>query len=233
MNILNDGRSLSRARRIDAIVFDLDGTLIDSLPDVIGAMNRLLAQEGRREIALEEGRMMIGEGAVALIERAWAATGGPPAPEKFDTLIERYLALYRASPANDTYVYPGVVDVLGQFLANGVKMGVCTNKPDEISKMVLSALGLDRFFASIIGGDVLPVRKPDPGHIHAVLEEMGCDAATAVYIGDSPTDMEAARNARLPAIAVTYGYSRVAPEQLGADILVDSFSELPDALRRF
>ena len=153
-----------------AVVFDLDGTLIDSIPDVVGALNRLLAEEGRRPVSLDEGRLMIGEGARPMVERAFAATGTRAADHAIADLTRRYIAFYRATPAADTIIYPGVMAVLDQLSAAGVNMGVCTNKPDEMSRLVLRELGMARYFSSVIGGGALPVQKPDARHLFAVLE---------------------------------------------------------------
>lgn len=215
-----------------AVVFDLDGTLIDSLPDVTAALNRLLAEEGRRAVTPDEARNWIGEGARPLIERGFAATGAAAPGDALPGLIERFVAHYRTAPAAETIVFPGVERALAALAARGVPMGVCTNKPHEMSRLVLAALGLDGYFASVIGGDALPVKKPDPGHLHAVLDEMGCSREGAVYVGDSPTDVAAGRNAGMRVIVVSWGYSRVPPAELGADALIDGFDELADALAR-
>jgi phosphoglycolate phosphatase len=213
-----------------AVVFDLDGTLIDSIPDVVGALNRLLAEEARRPLSLDEGRRMVGEGARAMVERGFAATGSRAADHAMADLTRRYIAFYRAAPAADTIIYPGVMAVLDQLCAAGVNMGVCTNKPDEMSRLVLHELDMARYFNSVIGGGALPVQKPDARHLFAVLEEMGADPSAAVYVGDSPVDIETARNANVPVVAVSYGYSRIDPDSLGADVLIDDFHDLPGAL---
>ena len=213
-----------------AVIFDLDGTLIDSLPDVVGAMNLLLAEESRRAITVAEGQRMVGEGAVAMVERAFSATGATVSGSALEALTARYVTHYRATPVKDTTIYPGVLDVLRRFESESIPMGVCTNKPHDMSRIVLDALGLDRFFSAMIGGDALEVKKPDAGHVFAVLDEMDADRDTAVFVGDSPTDMAAARNAGLPSVAVAYGYSKVPAEELDADVLIQDFSALPDAI---
>ncbi len=133
----------------------------------------------------------------------------------------------------ETTINPGVPEVLKQLRFEGVQMGVCTNKPHVMTVLVLTELDLASYFGAMIGGDVLPVRKPDAGHIHAVLDAMGCARDGAVYVGDSPIDVAAARNARLPVIVVSYGYSKVPAAELGADALIDHFTQLPDVLARF
>ena len=218
---------------ITAVIFDLDGTLIDSVPDVVSAMNRLLVEEGRPEITQNEGRNMVGDGARALVERAYATTGAVPDAEEIDELTRRYVDIYHRFPVEETTIYRGVPEVLSQLRAAGVQMGICTNKPHVIANLVLTELDLASYFCAVIGGDKLPVRKPDAGHIHAVLDAMGCAHDGAIYVGDSPVDMAAARNARLPVIAVSYGYSKVPAAELGANALIDHFTQLPDVLARF
>ncbi|HJO69660.1 MAG TPA: HAD-IA family hydrolase [Rhodospirillales bacterium] len=224
----NGGRSASSEPA--GVVFDLDGTLIDSIPDVVGALNRLLAEESRRALTLDEGRHMVGEGARPMVERAFAATGPSIPEEGLAALTERYLAIYRRYPVVETTIYPDVRDVLEAFRAAGIVMGVCTNKPHEMSVLVLDRLGLSGFFAAIIGGDVLAMKKPHAGHVVAVLDAMGISARDAVYVGDSQTDVDAARNVPMAVIAVGYGYSRIAPEALGADVLIADFGALPQAI---
>ena len=220
------------ALAFNAIVFDLDGTLIDSLPDVRAALNRVLVEDGRREVSLAEAQGMVGEGATALLELALAATGEAVSGDTFDRLLARYLEFYRQSPADLTVVYPGVFEVLEMLRAEGLRMGICTNKPEMMSNLALGALGMSHLFSAVVGGDTLDFRKPDGRHVTAVLDRIGAHPASSVMVGDSQTDMRAARDAGLPVVAVAYGYSGVPPHELDADILIDGFGGLPDALRR-
>jgi phosphoglycolate phosphatase len=213
-----------------AIVFDLDGTLVDSVGDIVGAANRLLAEEGRPTLSLDQGRAMVGEGAAALVERAFAVTGPEPGPEALAELVTRYRVIYERYPLVETTVYPGVTETLTELAEGGAIMGVCTNKPHDISLVVLAELGLDGYFAAALGGDALDVRKPDPVHLTSVLDAMGAGSRRAIHVGDSPTDVAVARNAGVPVIAVSYGYSRVAPADLDADVLIHEFSALPGAI---
>ena len=213
-----------------AIVFDLDGTLVDSIGDIVGAANRLLTEEGRATLSHDEGRAMVGEGVASLVERAFAATGPVPTPGTLADLVERYRAIYERHPLDETTIYPGVAETLTELADSGAILGVCTNKPHDISLVVLAELGLAGFFAAALGGDALAVRKPDPAHFSAVLGGMGAASRYAVHVGDSPTDVAVARNAGVPVIAVSYGYSRVPPADLGADALIDEFTALPGAI---
>jgi len=209
-----------------AVVFDLDGTLIDSAPDVRAALNHLLAEEGRRQLSLPQVQDLVGEGAAALIERAWTVTGTKAPAAAVTALVERYLAHYRACPAGQTVVYDGVVPLLERLGAEGISLGICTNKPQRMTEIVLHALGLSRHFAAILGGD-FPRRKPDGEHIRETLRRMGAEGVPALYVGDSITDVRAARDAGLPVVAVDWGYARMPVAQLGADRLISSYAELP------
>lgn len=221
---------MNRVSLPGAVVFDLDGTLIDSIPDVVAALNRLLVEEGRAPVTVDQGRLMVGEGAAPLIERGFVETGDPVPDGAMAEFLERYLAFYKAAPTGATIVYPAVADVLSALSEAGVPMGICTNKPHEMSLLVLEKLGFSGYFSAIIGGDAARRKKPDGGHVHEVLGEMGVTAEKAIFVGDSRTDVLAARNAGLPVVAVSYGYSRIPPAELGADLLIDHFAELPEAM---
>jgi len=220
---------------IDAIAFDLDGTLINSVPDVRAAINRLLVSEGRSEISLEQTLSLVGQGARVMMEQAMAlgggaVGGGAPPTDALDRMVETYIGFYQRHPADLTTVYPGVVEVLESLAARGIPMAICSNKPFVMTKLVLKTLGLDRYFAAVTGGDNVPHRKPDGRHVTHTLDLMGGHHSHAVMVGDSETDVAAGKNAGLPVIAVTYGYAHVPVTELGADVLIDRFSDLPDAL---
>jgi phosphoglycolate phosphatase len=213
----------TNAPRFSAIIFDLDGTLVDSAPDLCGVVNAMLVRHGRALLDLDEIRRMVGDGAAKLIERGFGATGGLPAP--LPDLTREFIALYEARIADETRPFPGVVATLERIRAAGVPMGVCTNKTTRLSQRLLDALDLSRFFAAIVGGDG-PVRKPDPGHLHAVMDQLGTNAAGTLMVGDSANDVAAARAAGVKVVAVSFGYTTVAPAALGADVLIDRFDEL-------
>ena len=225
---------------IDAIAFDLDGTLIDSVPDVRAAINRLLVSEGRSEISLEQTLSLVGQGARVMMEQAMAlgdgalgggaVGGGAPPPDALDRMVETYIGFYQRHPADLTTIYPGVIEVLDSLAVRGIPMAICSNKPFVMTKLVLKTLGLDRFFAVVTGGDNVPHRKPDGRHITHTLDLMGDRHSNAVMVGDSETDVAAGKDAGLPVIAVTYGYTHVPVTELGADVLIDRFSDLPAAL---
>ncbi len=212
-------------------VFDLDGTLVDSLPDLAIALNKLLAEEGRRALAPDEVRVMVGDGALRLVERGFAATGescGDAAAE----MTRRFLDHYEGNAAEHTRPFAGTVEALRELRAAGWRLGVCTNKPQGPTVEILAELGLAQFFDAVVGGDSLPFKKPDPRHVLATLEAMGAAPGQAIFVGDSPNDVAAGRAAGLPVVIVSFGYSRIPVAELGADLLINGFPELPAALEK-
>lgn len=216
-----------------AVIFDLDGTLIDSLPDVLSALNTVLADAGRRPVTIDEGKLMVGGGAEPLIERAFDLTGGPVAPADIQIHVDAFSVNYQAVPVRHTIIFDGVVPALEELASRGYRLGICTNKPHEAALTVLKALGLDRHFASCIGKAARPFNKPDRRHYVAVTEELGVVTANSVYIGDSETDVKTARNAGVPIVLVPFGYSRKPAAELGGDRLICHFSELVTVVEEF
>lgn len=213
-----------------AVVFDLDGTLIDSVPDVCAAVNRVLESRRRPPLGIDRVRAMVGDGARVMLDLAFAGCGDPLPADAIDGVVAQYLEFYKQEPVKRTIVYPGVRRVLKSLADRGVPMGVCTNKPYVMSTIVLEKLDLAPFFCGVTGGDNVPHRKPDGRHITLTLDLMGADPAVAVMVGDNETDVAAARDAGLPVVAVSYGYARVPPEQLGADALIGHFDLVPETL---
>lgn len=212
------------------LIFDLDGTLIDSAPDLATALNHALQEANRDTVTLHQVTQMIGDGVAKLVERGFDATGG--APEDPEHHLNRFHHHYNNATADLTTLYPGVLETLKILASAGHRMALCTNKPAEPTAAVLDAFGLTSFFEAVTGGDTFPVRKPSPGHLLGTLKLMDADPEHAVMIGDSPNDVQVALNAAVPAIAVSYGYRRIAAEDMGADILIDHFSQLPTALQQ-
>ncbi|MEM7021078.1 MAG: phosphoglycolate phosphatase [Pseudomonadota bacterium] len=211
-------------------MFDLDGTLVDTAPDLHAHLNRLLAEHGRPALSLERVRPMIGNGMRHLIHLGMEETGGLPARTELDGLFEEYLRHYTARPHHLGAIYDGVEDILQGLAEAGVKRGVCTNKPQEPAERLLAALALDRHFTVVIGGDHLPARKPDPIHLGTVLERLAADRARSVLVGDSATDVEAAAALGMPCVLVSFGYTATPARELGATLVIDSMRELPAAL---
>ncbi len=215
---------------LSAILLDLDGTLVDSAPQLAEAVNGALRPLGRRMLALEEVRGMIGQGLPALTRAALAATGGDPGEAAFDAILGEVRAIYDRLPPPE--VYDGVRESLGLWHGAGLRLVICTNKPEGSARRLLAELDLDRYIARLAGGDSYPRRKPHPDHLLRPLEDLGIDPASAVMVGDSGIDARAARDARIPFIVVTYGYSREGPEELGAAAAVDRFGDVGGAIHQ-
>jgi phosphoglycolate phosphatase len=215
-----------------AVVFDLDGTLVDTAADLTAALNHVLPRVGRGPVEVAAVRTMVGQGLRRLIERALGATGGIPADADLDTLFEDAFAFYGDHLTDSSQPFPGAVAVLDELRARGTVLGVCTNKPVGFSERLLGALGLAPYFAAILGGDSLRVRKPDAGHLLGTLERMGASTQGAVMVGDSQADIAAARGASVPVVAVSYGYTLIPAAELGADAVIDRLSDLPSVLGR-
>jgi phosphoglycolate phosphatase len=213
-----------------ALVFDLDGTLVDSLPALAATLATTLGEIGAPALPSETVRSMIGDGITALVARALAASGLPAS--LLSERLARFLALYEAAPDGLTRPYPGVVETLRALQAAGRRLAVCTNKPQRATLAVLRGTGLDGFFASVVGGDVLAVKKPDPAHLIAALDGIGATLDDAIMIGDNEHDVAMAKAAGVPVILVRYGYHRVPLSTLAADIQIDAFAALPQAIAR-
>jgi phosphoglycolate phosphatase len=213
------------------LIFDLDGTLVDSVPDLHAAANAMLRQCGCRPISPAEVKGMVGDGVPTLVARALAASGGGERIAVKDAL-PHFLSFYEANAARLSRAYPGVREVLGRLRRIGYRTAICTNKPQRATVKVLDGLDLLPLFDAVAGGDRFPMRKPDPRHLLAVIAELGGDAGRAAMVGDGENDAAAARAAAVPLVLMRHGYAKGDPATLGADALLDDFSELPAALAR-
>ena len=211
------------------IAFDLDGTLVDTAPDLVGALNIILAQESLPPLPFDEVRLMVGRGARALLERGFAAAGAPLTAEQAPALVQRFIDVYLARIADESAPFPGVVEVLADLKAAGAKLVVCTNKLTNLSVALLDAVALSPFFDAVIGADLAPAAKPDGRHVTAAVAAVGGDVARAVMIGDSVNDALGARNAGVPGVLVSFGYTEDPVETLGADLVIHSFLDVPKA----
>lgn len=215
-----------------SIVFDLDGTLIDTAPDLCGALNWVLERIDRPLVPVEDVRHMVGEGARGLIERGLSASGPTPTPDEVESHVVHFLDHYRRNLSAQSVPFPGVEETLDALADLGARIAICTNKPEEMAVQLMDDLGLGHRFPVILGGDSLPVRKPDPGHIIGTVERMGAALEDVVFVGDSHVDVAAARGAGVPVIAVSFGYSLVDAAELGADTVIHAFPDLLQALDR-
>ena len=211
------------------IAFDLDGTLVDTAPDLVGALNTILIQEALPPLPFDEVRLMVGRGARALLERGFAAAGSPLDAERAPPLVARFIAHYLTRIAEESAPFPGVVEVLTELKTAGAKLVVCTNKLTHLSEALLEAVGLSSFFDAVVGADSAPAAKPDGRHVAAAIAAVGGDIGRAVMIGDSVNDALGARNAGVPSVLVSFGYTEDPVETLGGDMVVHSFLDVPRA----
>jgi len=210
------------------IVFDLDGTLIDTAPDLIDTLNFILAQEGLPAVPYATARNMIGGGAKVLIERALAAEGR--AANEIDRLYKAFIVHYAAHIADRSRPFPKVEVTLEGLTAAGHRLAVCTNKLEWLSVRLLQTFKVARHFAAICGQDTFGVQKPDPEIFRRTVLRAGGEPARALMVGDSGTDIRTARAARVPVVAVDFGYTEVPIETLDPDRIISSFAELPAAI---
>ena len=212
-----------------ALIFDLDGTLVDTAPDLLGATNAVLAAEGRGPIDPASLRHMVGFGAASLITQAFAATG-PAVPEgALPGLVAIFIDHYREHIADFSRPFAGVEETLKSLKADGARLAVLTNKPAELTGPLLDRLGMTGLFAAIYGAGRMGYTKPDPRIFHDVVAD--CGGGPAVMIGDSITDLTTAQAAGAPCILMSYGYTPVPARELGGDIVLDDFAQLPAALK--
>jgi len=213
------------------VVFDLDGTLAETAPDIMRTLNVILEQEGLAALPVERARDLVGAGARALIERGFAASGRTLDADRLEALFETFLGVYADGVAGNSFIHEGVTDALDDLAAEGFVFAVCTNKPERHSKLFLDHFDLSRRFAAIAGRDSFSVCKPDPRHLTETIALAGGDPARAVMVGDSRTDVNTARAAGIPVVCVPFGYTDVPVEALLPDRVIHHFSELPAAVR--
>ena len=207
------------------IAFDLDGTLVDTAPDLMGALNTLLGEEGLPPLAYETAPLLVGRGAKVMIERGFAAAGEPLDEARASRLFERYISLYLGRIADESRPFEGMVAALDALDAEGAILAVCTNKRTDLSLALLGKLGLTQRFKVIVGADQAPRPKPDASHLLHTIALAGGDPARALMVGDSINDVLAARNAGVPVVLVSFGYTDIPPRDMDADVLIDRFDE--------
>jgi phosphoglycolate phosphatase len=213
------------------VVFDLDGTLADTAQDLVATLNVVMARENLPAIPFARARDLIGAGAKALIQRGFSVAEADLPEAKLDELYDFFLDYYHHHIAVHTVLFPGVAEALERLAGAGVRMAVCTNKIEAHAVELLNVLGVLDRFAFVSGKDTFSVFKPDPGHLLQTIDRAGGALAQAVMVGDSKTDIDTAKAARVPVVGVSFGYTNVHVRDLGADVVIDHFDELDAALR--
>jgi len=213
-----------------AVIFDLDGTLVDTAPDLWRATNHCLSLRGRRPVTLEEVRAFVGHGARKLIAHGLAATGDPLGDPDIESLYEAFVAYYSDHIAVGSLPFPGCLALLDRLKAEGIGLGICTNKLEGLSMKLIDALGMSAYFGAIIGPDTIGIGKPDPAPYRETLRRMQRQAGPSLLIGDSETDVLTARAAGVPIIGVTFGYTARPIEEFKPDALVSQFGEAFDPI---
>ncbi|WP_417520171.1 HAD hydrolase-like protein [Minwuia sp.] len=213
------------------IVFDLDGTLADTAPDLYGTVCWLLAQEGRSRVSFARMKSLIGDGAGPMIKGSFGDTGGVPEGADYDRLMEMFLTYYQAHLTDNSAPFAGALDAIARQKARGARIAICTNKKIGFTEKMLREWRIGHLFDAVTGADTFAFRKPDGRHLIETIRLAGGDPENAVMIGDSPTDTGAARDAGVPVIAVTFGYGNTPARDLDADRWIDSFNQLDRAVQ--
>jgi phosphoglycolate phosphatase len=213
------------------VVFDLDGTLVDTAPDLVDTLNVVFAREGLPPVPFATARNLIGGGARRMIERGLQAEGRSYTPTEIDRLFARFIDYYAAHIADRSRPFPALEAALDSLAADGARLAVCTNKLERLSVRLLDALGLAHRFHAVCGQDTFGVQKPNPEFLRATIRRAGGDAAWAVMVGDSANDIDAARAAGVPVVAVDFGYTETPVSRLNPDRIISGFSALPAAVR--
>ncbi|MDD3183001.1 MAG: HAD-IA family hydrolase [Alphaproteobacteria bacterium] len=216
--------------KLEAILFDLDGTLLDSAPDIRQGINLMLAEQGRPPLSLEQVKSFIGDGMMELCRKALAATGQEPSGDLFP-FVQTFITHYRKVKPDPQQIFPHVRDVLENLKKQNIKMGICTNKNEGPTLGLLEQLDLLRYFGFIAGGDTFTIHKPNPGHITGVIEALEASPKGTLFVGDGINDVIACQRANLPCIVVTHGYSQDY-NSIGADMLIAGFDELIPAINK-
>lgn len=214
------------------LLFDLDGTLMDTAPDLHATLNHCLTTAGRTPVSLNSVKHMVGQGARVLLERGLAATGGMPDITEFEELVALFFAYYGDHLSDNSFFYDGILDALETLSTSDCHMGICTNKPLGFARQIADDYSLNRYFPVITGADSFDVKKPHPGHILKTLDLLELKTGPAVMIGDTHNDIDAANAAGIISIAVSFGYSDRPVQELGAHHVIDHFDELIPLLKQ-
>ncbi|WP_370196034.1 MULTISPECIES: phosphoglycolate phosphatase [Aurantimonas] len=213
-----------------AVLFDLDGTLVDSAPDIHAALNETLASYGEPPFTLEAVTRMVGRGVPVLIERAWEALGKSIDPAERDRVVARFLAIYEPRATELTTLTAGASEATRALVDAGTPIGVVTNKPEAATREILSHFGLSELMQVVVGGDAGPAKKPEPGLLLLACERLGLAVDQVVFVGDSENDVAAAKAAGMAVVALRGGYTSIAADDLGADAVLDRLDGLGAAV---
>lgn len=212
------------------VAFDLDGTLVETAPDLIGTLDRMLSARDIAQMPVEAAQHLVGHGALALLRHGFQEAGAPWDEDQAQTLLAEFLTDYLDHIADHSRPYEGVVEMLERLADRGAQLCVATNKRTDLSLALLDALDLTGRFAVVCGPDAVSARKPDGAHIREAVQKAGGDPARAIMVGDGAPDVQAAKDAGVPCVVVTFGYTPIAPEDLGGDVLIDHFGDLEEAI---
>ena len=212
------------------VVFDLDGTLVDTAPDLVASLNHTIEAHGLAPVGYEDLTHLVGHGARAMIERAFRLRGRPIGDEEFPPMLDRFIAHYLAGMPGESRPYPGLTASLDRLRDAGMILAVCTNKLEGLARPLIEGLGLGDYFVTVTGGDTFTVRKPDARHLTGTIERAGGDIARTVMVGDSLNDLKVAVNAGVPSIGVPFGYSDVPIQTLNPTVLIGHYDELTPEL---
>lgn len=213
------------------VVFDLDGTLVDSARDLVTTLNKVIAGEGLPAISHDKVGHLVGQGALKMLDKAYGYYDKVLDEAVRAKLHKNFLDIYNEHLADETRPFDGVIDVLDTLKADGWELAVCTNKYEGLSRRLLKELKLDHYFAAICGSDTFAARKPDPAHLFGTIEKAGSIRTKAIMVGDSATDINTAKAANIPSIGVTFGYSDVPIEHLEPTLIVSHFDAMLDAVQ--
>jgi phosphoglycolate phosphatase len=215
---------------VPIVLFDLDGTLVDTAPDLVGTLNVIFDREGLPPVDYDVARNMVGGGARLMIERGLAANGRDLAATEVDRMVREFIDHYAAHIADRSLPFPGVEAALDRLADKGCRLAVCTNKLEWLSVRLLDAVGLTRRFVAVCGSDTFRLQKPNPDFLLRTIERTGGRSSAAVMVGDSVNDIAPARAAGIPVVAVDFGYSEIPVRDLQPNRVIGAYSELPGAV---
>lgn len=208
------------------IAFDLDGTLVETAHDLVGALNVILVEQGMAPAPMTAVRQLVGHGLRGMLIRAYAMADLTISEDQIAALRPRVVEVYRARIARESRPFPGCLEALAALRDRGARLAVCTNKPEDLARLLLDELDMTRLFDAIVGGDTLPVQKPDPAPLLEAIARAGGDRAMAILVGDASPDVGAAKAAGVPCVICDFGYNDLPPAELGGDVVISHYDAL-------